>query len=470
MIVLSGYDVYVDDGDYTIDDIYTAIRRSPGLASAERIGDNSYYFDCNLYIGKNSSATLVLRDVLLEFKGALFQVYEGSVFQCGEKDSKGVHSGCFLYMGHLDLTYGFGCKERDGQYTNSGTLKLYGTKIYAPCFWGWFNRPNKQIVEMESCIIDGFGRISGEQSYIKNVTFLTGHRKYGSISTMGEILFMENVRYERPANNGFALYWVPSISGDCRIDDFVCTSYDHFINVRGRASGEEFLLVDPLIDYDRLHSDFQNRGATVVLSNTLTLLGGKGQDAVVIEYNGEEFDSFVLSERRVAILPKAKLYDDDDVQFMDRYTVSINGGELVFEVESYRKQTIDLDMIRCNTMGSTDTILLPSKQAYLGEPFVLFVRSFTTPVVRLKKWNGSTLATAQVTPVESGLYKCDFLLGELGEQGEEDTWQDGPCYIFVDGTQEYKALMIERDEQRCATKADISSDLGGDAASTSIYL
>ena len=469
-IRVNRYSVYVDDGDYSIEDIYQAIVDAGSSASAERTGDRSYYLDCNLYIGKNAPASLVMKGISLEFAGEFFQVYEGSLFQCGDKDSKGTHSGCYVRMENLRSTYGFGCKQRDGRYTRSGTLKLYASKIYAPCFWAWFNRPNEQVVEIENCIITGYGRISGDYSYLKNVTFLRGHKTYGSISTLGQILAMQDIRYERPVNNGYALYWAPSISGDCRIDDFICTKYDKFIRVVGRVSGEQFHLVDPLIDYDNLRSKFANRGATVVLNNTLTFFGGEDSDSISILYDGTEIDSFILSERRTSILPKAKIYDDDDVQFMGTYVVRVNSGEIEFEIESRRKQTVDLDIVRCKHSESADSIMLPSQQSYLGEPFTVFVRSKREPTVRIRKWDGSVMATAQTFALEPDFYRCEFMLGDLGEQGEDGVWQDGPHYITIDGKREHKAFMIEREDERCSTKSDISSLSGDDAASTSIYL
>ena len=466
---VEGYSVYVDDGSYSVEDIYQAVTAAMGSASAERAGEKSYYFDCNLHIGKNAPASLVMTDISLEFAGEFFQVHEGSLLQCGDKDSKGTHSGCSIRMENLRMTYGFGCEQRDGRYTRSGTLKLYATKIYAPCFWAWFNRPSKQLVEIENCIITGYGRISGDYSYLKNVTFLRGHRVYGSISTLGQILAMQDIRYEKPANNGYALYWVPSISGDCRIDDFICTKYDKLIRVAGSVSGEQFHLVDPLIDYDNLHSKFSNRGATVVLNNTLTFFGGEESDSISILYDGTEIDSFILSERRTAILPKAKIYDDD-VQFMGTYIVRVNSGEIEFEIESRRKQTVDLDIVRCKHNESADAIMLPSQHSYLGEPLTIFVRSRREPTVRIKKWDGSVMATAQAFALEPDFYRCEFMLGDLGEQGEESVWQDGPHYITIDGKREHRVIMIEREDERCSTKLDISSLCGDDAASTSIYL
>jgi hypothetical protein len=122
-----------------------------------------------------------------------------------------VIDGCTLNIPNIKIKYGFGCTTT----SNSGDLLLYGCTINIYGFWSFFEGTNH--VELIGNFIDGFGRISGQNSIMLDNKFKQSNGRYGIISTKGEIKTMfNNSSYSVKDYKGLkcAIYHNPNLAGD----------------------------------------------------------------------------------------------------------------------------------------------------------------------------------------------------------------------------------------------------------------
>lgn len=206
----------------------------------KKLGTSMYLISKNLYIGHPSAPTsyayFVDKNVFIQFEGKLFQVYKGSELRLGIKRPNGsTTDGCTINAPYLTLEYGFGyganatASLRDPQ--NVGNLYAYNSVINAYCFWAWFGG-TQTVVELIDCQIDGFGRVEGVNSIVKNVTIKEAHYMYGMLTPKGQLAVYENINIGQTgglADNtieGVAFYFNPLFAQEITVTGGVLKGYE----------------------------------------------------------------------------------------------------------------------------------------------------------------------------------------------------------------------------------------------------
>ena len=467
MISVTSSAIYIDGGNYSFEDIYNEIQKSTYSQKAKKIGDRSYYFDFDFYIGKDEPASIEDKNISVEVTSYYFQVYENSYLKLGSKSNKKVLDGCYFYAPNLALGYGFGCKDKDDIYTLSGNLFLYGTYIEAPCFWGFFNRPDKQVVEIEDCLIVGFGRISGNDSYVKNATYLNVDKKYGSISVLGEVAYLDNITVNNVLDDGYALYFNPDISGDCTVENFKAYNYDNLIYCESSAEEKTFSLINAEIN--DLNVYFKDDNSIILLKNRIYFKYTNEDTVVKIAYQGEMVDTLILKDRNYSDLTYIKKTKNSEKKY-EGYSVTIN-DEITFNITPDKTFTIDVDSYDAGTIdnSNTKTFLIPNKIAVLGSIFSFFLFSTSEPTIELRKSNNNKIDDPyEIKKINDSLYRVSFLIGELAEESSTgEIWQDGVYLLYcnINNKECWESVEIQRDNTEDENSGDTSS--GGETQQVS---
>lgn len=220
----------------SFEDIYQYALNNNKSSIINKLG-TSYLIKNDLIIKNGATVHDTNKNITVE--GDLLQISKGSRLHLGEKREDGsTLNGCTLNAPNLKFAYGFG----NTKTTDSGDLLLYNSTINAYCFWGFFQGDN--LVELIDCFVDGFGRISGNESIIKNVLFKRSHGKYGSISTKGDVKLLENIRsldstayYDsgEKANVKCAIYHNPKFAPDLTVYYGEFGGYDDVAYIEGRS-------------------------------------------------------------------------------------------------------------------------------------------------------------------------------------------------------------------------------------------
>lgn len=225
-ISISSSSITIDNTTVTFDDIYQYAVSNNATQYINKLG-SSYEIKVDLLLINN--ATLSDVNVFVNVLGDLIQIDKTSTLSLGELRPNGsTLNGCTLNAPNIKLAYGFG----NTTTTNSGNLFLYGSTVNIYGFWGFFSGDNH--VEVIDCFIDGFGRIEGSDSILKNIIFKRAHGKYGILSPKGTLKTMENLSvYESEAfydsyekeTVTCAVYCNPILAGDLEI---LYGSYDGY--------------------------------------------------------------------------------------------------------------------------------------------------------------------------------------------------------------------------------------------------
>lgn len=229
--------VISDERSLTFDKLYTALtegealvqwKKKPKADSDEALKllentvlsalmtkshDNSFTIHCNVRLLENAS----IRDskVHVTILGEMFQIHQSCSLTLGKVDSNGrAYDGCHLVMPTPALAYGFGENDLENDATHSGDLFLYDCLVDIDCFWGFFRGPD-QHVEIINCNINGFGRIEGTRSIMRDVYFQDSHSRWGIISPKGQLKEYSNVSSGR--SDGASVYFNPVLADDMRI-------------------------------------------------------------------------------------------------------------------------------------------------------------------------------------------------------------------------------------------------------------
>jgi len=431
MIKVTSTSIYIDDGSYSFEDVYSSVQESAYAYKAKKSGDKTFFFDFDFYIGKDTPAILIDKNKNIEINGSLFQIYEGSEFQFGELNNSEPMVGGSFIINNPELAYGFGnqTKNSNGE-TLSGNLKLYGSYIEIPCFWGFFNSPEKQKVEIKNCIIKGFGRISGKDSYVENVTYLNPETKYGSISTKGQIKYIKNVNIVNADSDAYALYFNPSLSGNATLNSISIKNCNNTIYCEKADTSTTLTLVD--LATDSLSVYFKDSNVNIEIKHTVKFLTTKENVNVKIYRNGEMIDELIVD--KAASLPLTeKIINNINTSFLNEYEIVINNLHKI-PLKLKEKVTIDIDMFEFPVVENEnqEIYLLPKKEYELEDVLEFFVSSFY-PIdsIELCKSNFNKIASpVQITQISENLYRVVFFIGELGTEGENgEKWQDGPYLI-----------------------------------------
>jgi len=468
--------IYIDDGTYTFEDVYQEVSDTRYYYKAKKIGEREYYFDFDFYIGKNSEGSLEDENVSVEVTSSYFQIYEGSSFRLGNKNNGKVINGCYFYAPELTLGYGFGCSDKDDIYTKSGNLFLYGSYIEAPCFWGFFNEPDKQIVEIEDCLIIGFGRISGNSSYVKNTTYLHADTNYGTVSVLGEVSSLENIKINNVDDDAYGLYFNPNISGDCVISNLEAHNYTNLIYCVSCDDPHTLTLINPIIE--DLTAHFEDSNSTIVLKNRVSFRSSNDTDVVKIYYNDELVDTLVMSDRTYSDLTYITKTQNVENEFSD-YKIVIN-DTIQFVITPSEPFTVDVDTYlslassatQQTVSSSTNIFLLPKKVVMLGDIYTFFIYTTSEPTVELRKSTNNKIADPyEVVKINDYLYRVSFLIGELAESSDTgEVWQDGAYIIYcaIESNYYWESIQVAREiETTTDGTTDVSTDTEYVTTSTS---
>ena len=199
----SSNEIVVEGGIITFGDIYREINDEQIVS---RLG-RSFQINANLRL----KAGTILKDkdksvVITEPK---FQIEKGSALVLGVYTNKGASRGCTLTMTKPLLRYGFGEETLLNDSTQSGNIFLYNSKLDIDCFWGFFSGP-EQKVEIVDCLINGFGRVQGYDSVVKDCIFTDAHSKYGILQPKGQLKEYSNLSVR--SSSGAAVYFNPTLA------------------------------------------------------------------------------------------------------------------------------------------------------------------------------------------------------------------------------------------------------------------
>lgn len=183
-ITITSTNVTIDTVSVSFEDIYQAAVTAKQTATINKL-NNSYLITQNIYL--TNGASIVDTNKFVTVLGQYIQIPSGCTLRLGTKRTDGSTSdGCTLNAPNIYNNYGFGSTTT----TNSGNLFLYQCVVNIFGYWSFFQGNNQ--VEIIDCFIDGFGRISGPNSILKNIIFKRSHGRYGSLSTKGSIASWTN--------------------------------------------------------------------------------------------------------------------------------------------------------------------------------------------------------------------------------------------------------------------------------------
>ena len=211
-------------GFYSFGDIYQASITQSKSGYISKVG-NSYEITASIFVGSSTSiATLMDTNVSVTILGNLFQIYKGSNLTLGSKRADGsTTAGCYLSMPNMELSYGFGYGYATAATNRkpelAGNLYLYASTLKAYSFWAFFSG-DSQKVEIIDCIIDGYGRISGSNSILKNIKFERSHGRYGVLSPKGTLGTMENLStlyVQADGVNNCSVYFNPVLAENMKV-------------------------------------------------------------------------------------------------------------------------------------------------------------------------------------------------------------------------------------------------------------
>lgn len=453
MITVTADTIYIDDGYFTFEDVFLSISNSKYSDQANKIGDNSYYFNFSFHIGKNAPAILKDKEKNIEIRGSLFQVHQDSTFAFGEQKNGESYIGGSFTINNPTLAYGFGSniKTEDG-FSQSGNLQLYCSYIDIPCFWGFFNTPDKQLVEIKDCVIKGFGRISGTDSYIENVICLSPETKYGSFATKGIIKYIKDLKIVNASDEAYAVYYNPKLSGNTSMSEVSIKNCKNTIYCESSNETNSLTLIDPSID--NYNISFKDENVNIIIAYSLKFIGSdKNTEIKIYDELNNLTDSFFLSNRQTTIL-KYKVIKKDDTKLINKYKLNINGNE--YPIEITEKQTINIDTLLSNPQTqlfntAQQIFLLPKKEFELDNIIELFAQIKTYKDISLKKNNYKTIAKPQeIKQLNNNLYYIKFVTYGLGDEGLNGAkWQDGSYIIEIETENEtyFESIYINRTKE-----------------------
>jgi hypothetical protein len=185
-ITITNTDVTVDNQVASFEDIYQAAVTANKTQYVSKL-DTSYLIKLNLRLRNNAIVADTNKSITIT--GQYIQIPTGCTLKLGDRRSdESTLNGCALNAPNIYNNYGFGSTV----VTDSGNLYLYNSNINVFGFWSFFKGDNK--VEIIDCFVDGFGRVSGPNSILKNIIFKRSHGRYGSLGTKGTIAKVENLK------------------------------------------------------------------------------------------------------------------------------------------------------------------------------------------------------------------------------------------------------------------------------------
>jgi len=337
--------IIVTDGTYSTKDICDALDNE----YAQELTDNIYHIKKSIFIGNKDctgEAELIDAGVVIKADGEYFQVHKGSKLQLGElRDNGTTVNGCTLIGKNLTKYYGFGGgadTDGNGRSTDiSGDLYLYGCTIDMWTFWSWF-RGEDQEVKIVDCIVNGYGRIQGETSIVRNITIEKSNGRYGVLSPKGRLAEYRNISVGSTdgTSEEAAIYWNPQLAPYMRIDGGVFSGYENLIYTEEAGDEKGYLefvgseILDGLQRYTK--DDKSDVYVKYIYNPVLCDINGDVMDGLDIQVldteDNEIWSGTSDTDGKIYVeLMTARQIGEDDIEYFTRYKMKGVIDDIDFE-------------------------------------------------------------------------------------------------------------------------------------------
>lgn len=183
-VIITSDAIIVDGENLTFNELHDRVSSQDSARMARNSNNVTIYG--NVVLQNNTTLRGVNNYIIVT--GNLFQVKKGSTLMLGELQDNGqTKNGSTLIMDNVNPNYGFGSVVTD----DSGNLLCYSSTINAYSFWSFFEGTNR--VEILNSNIDGYGLVSGPDSYVKNTRITRAHGRHGTLLYKGSIREYSNV-------------------------------------------------------------------------------------------------------------------------------------------------------------------------------------------------------------------------------------------------------------------------------------
>jgi len=240
-ISLNNTEIKITNDTYTFEDIYQYAVQHNKTQYIKKLG-NTYEIKKDLRIESGAIEDVSVNVIVL---GDLIQIHKGARLKLGLKRPNGsTYGACTLSAPNIKLAYGFGHTT----ISSSGDLLLYASIIDVFGFWSFFEDTNH--VEVIDCQVNGFGRISGINSILKNITFKQSHGKYGILSPKGQLRLMQNLSvYDSIIDSSFkcSVYHNPEFANNLTIIGGTYDGYNKLAYIESNAGGDTLTFIDSII-------------------------------------------------------------------------------------------------------------------------------------------------------------------------------------------------------------------------------
>ena len=238
-ISISSTEVKITDNIYNLQDIYDYADDHNKTQYVKKLG-NHYEITVDVRI---ESGAIEDSNITLTVLGELFQIHKNAHLKLGKvREDLSTYDGCYFNMPNVKNGYGFGHTTK----SNSGNLYLYGSNIDIWGFWGFFNDDNTKV-EVIDCQVNGFGRIEGTSSILKNINFKQSHGMYGILSPKGQLDINENLSVLEclPHNgNNCGVYHNPQYANNLIITGGIYDGYDDLAYIESTSGGDQLRFID----------------------------------------------------------------------------------------------------------------------------------------------------------------------------------------------------------------------------------
>ena len=235
---VNGDDITMDNVTMSINELYDEVSKI-SKTSMKKLNDS---YVLNGEIKLTNSSKLIILNSYVEIGGEYITIESGCTLQLGEITSNNqTINGSYLKAKNLKLKYGFGNKV----INNSGDLLVYGSVIDAWCFWSFFKGDN--LVEIIDSRINGFGRISGAHSIVRNVEFHKSEGRYGFLALKGDIKEYTGIIVKDTEPHGeynCSVYFNPRLSSHMVISNSYLSGYDQLVYIEPSKKKEDVTLLD----------------------------------------------------------------------------------------------------------------------------------------------------------------------------------------------------------------------------------
>ena len=236
-ITINNTTITIDNETVSFNDIYNYAVDNDLTEYIEKL-DNNFSISPDISIINGGSITD--SNISVTVYGDLIQIDKTSELRLGKIRTNGsTYDGCTIKAPNIKNAYGFGNTDT----SESGNLFLYNSIIDIFGFWSFFSGNN--TVEIIDCFINGYGRIEGSNSILKNIIFKQSSGKYGILCPKGNLKIMENLSvydslpYETSSDTfKCSVYHNPAYSGNLEILYGEFDGYEDLAYIEENDGGE----------------------------------------------------------------------------------------------------------------------------------------------------------------------------------------------------------------------------------------